>query len=130
MQRSDSASLSLAQSALSSILTARGDLQTAETILSGAKPTPAGEGAGDIELARAEWLLAKNQFQQASEAAKRSAEDFSRTHESGNAALALLVEANALDMSGKSGDAKQIAQEALRTPGLRRSVWRSHGPAC
>lgn len=118
LQLSNSASLSLAQSALSSILTARGDLQTAETILSGAKPTPAGGGAGDIELAQAELLLAKSQFQQAGEEAKRSAEDFFRSHETGNAVLALLVEANALDVSGKHGDAKQIVQEALRTPGL------------
>ncbi|MBZ5610831.1 MAG: winged helix-turn-helix domain-containing protein [Acidobacteriia bacterium] len=130
---SRSNSLPLAQAGLSSILTARGDLANAERALAGASAAGS-SGSGAIELARAELLFAKNQFQQASDEARRSADDFTRARETGSAAMARVVEAKSLDMLGNAENAQHVAEETLRTPGLaaepvavswaRLTVWR------
>ncbi len=134
LRLSKSNSLCLALASLSSILTARGDLLKAERVLAEATAEGYPEGRGTIELARAELLFARNQFQLASEEAKRSATDFNAAHLSGNAAIAMVVEANALDMLGNSAEARQVSQEALQNAGLtseplaaswtRLAVWR------
>ena len=131
---SKSNSLSLAQASLCSILTARGDLARAERVLAGATAEGYPEGRGTIEMARAELLFARNQFQLAAEDAERSAADFNDAHLSGDAAIALVLEANALDMLGNSARARQISHEALQSAGLtsepladsraRLAVWR------
>jgi tetratricopeptide (TPR) repeat protein len=112
--------LTLALAALSSTLTARGDLQNAEKLLVGANASDYPEGLGSIELARAELLLAKGQFQPAAEQAKRSAGDFSNAHLDENSAMALVTEANALEMLGRTSDAlatcRQAETRAARTP--------------
>ena len=119
LRLSKSNSLCLALASLSSILTARGDLLKAERVLAGATAEGYPEGRGTIELARAELLFARNQFQLASEEANRSAADFNAAHLSGNAAIAMVVEANALDMLGNSARARQISHDALQIAGLR-----------
>jgi DNA-binding winged helix-turn-helix (wHTH) protein/tetratricopeptide (TPR) repeat protein len=106
--------LTLALAALSSTLTARGDLQNAEKLLVGTNAPDYLEGQGRLELARAELLLAKGQFQRAAEEAKRSAADFSNAHLDENSATALVTEANALEMLGRTSDALQTCQEAER----------------
>jgi DNA-binding winged helix-turn-helix (wHTH) protein/tetratricopeptide (TPR) repeat protein len=115
--------LTLALAALSSTLTARGDLDNAEKRLAEGKATDYPEGLGRVELARAELLLAKGQFQLAAEEAKRSAEDFSKAHLDENSALALVTEANALEMLGRTSDAletcRQAETRAARTPDPR-----------
>jgi DNA-binding winged helix-turn-helix (wHTH) protein/tetratricopeptide (TPR) repeat protein len=105
-------SQSLALAALSSTLTARGDLQSAEKRLGEASVSIAPEGLGHTELARAELLLAKGQFQRAAEEAKRSAEHFTSAHLDENAALALVTEGDALEMLGRNSDALQTCQDA------------------
>jgi DNA-binding winged helix-turn-helix (wHTH) protein/tetratricopeptide (TPR) repeat protein len=111
---SSSSALPLALAADSSILTARGDLQNAERRLADASVSNYPEGQGDIELSRAELLLAKGQFQQAADEAKRSAADFTNAHLDENAAAALVTEAHALDMLGRNSDALRACQEAER----------------
>jgi len=106
------AGITLALAALSSTLTAQGDLANAEKRLVEAKPGNYPEGLGNIELARAELLLAKGQFQQAAEEAKRSAADFGKARVDENAAMALVTEANALEMLGRTSDASRTCQEA------------------
>jgi DNA-binding winged helix-turn-helix (wHTH) protein/tetratricopeptide (TPR) repeat protein len=106
--------LTLALAAVSSTLTARGDLQNAEKLLVGANAPDYPEGQGMLELARAELLLAKGQYQPAAEQAKRSAADFSTAHLDENSARALVTEANALEMLGRTSDALQTCQEAER----------------
>lgn len=106
------AEMTLALAALSSTLTARGDLDNAEKRLVEGKPVNYPEGLARIELARAELLLAKGQFQQAAQEAKRSAADFSNAHLDENAAMALVTEANALEMLGRTSDALRMCQEA------------------
>ena len=109
-----SGSLTLALAALSSILTARGDLVSAEKRLGETTVGIAPEVLGNVELARAELLLAKGQFQQSADEAKRSAADFMNAHEDENSALALITEADALEMIGRNSDALAICQEAER----------------
>ena len=106
------ADLTRALAALSSTLTARGDLSNAEKRLAEANPGNYPEGSATIELARAELLLAKGLFQQAAENAKRSAADFGNIRLQENAALALVTEANALEMLGQTSDALRTCQEA------------------
>jgi DNA-binding winged helix-turn-helix (wHTH) protein/tetratricopeptide (TPR) repeat protein len=106
--------LTVALAALSSTLTARGDLQKAEKLLVGANAPDYLEGQGRLELARAELLLAKGQYQPAAEQAKRSAADFSNAHLDENSATALVTEANALQMLGRTSDALQTCEEAER----------------
>jgi tetratricopeptide (TPR) repeat protein len=89
-------------------------LQKAEKLLVGANAPDYLEGQGGLELARAELLLAKGQYQPAAEQAKRSAEDFSNAHLDENSATALVTEANALEMLGRTSDALQTCQEAER----------------
>jgi tetratricopeptide (TPR) repeat protein len=129
--------LTLALAALSSTLTARGDLRNAEKLLAGANTLDYPEGLGRIELARAELLLAQGQFQQAAEEAKHSAADFSNAHLDENAALALVTEANALEMLGQTSDALRTCQEAesraarspypLAVTRVRLAAWRLSG---
>jgi DNA-binding winged helix-turn-helix (wHTH) protein/tetratricopeptide (TPR) repeat protein len=104
--------LTLALAALSSTHTARGDLKDAETVLVGASANNYPEGQARIELARAELLLAHKEFQRAAEEAKRSAGDFSNAHLDENSAMALVTEANALEMLGRTSDALATCQEA------------------
>jgi eukaryotic-like serine/threonine-protein kinase len=106
--------LTLAHAAMSSIQTARGDLQHAATSLGQTNPMNYPEGLGNVELARAELLLAKGQFQAAAEEAKRSAADFSNAHLDEGSATALVMESNALEMLGREREALAISQEAQR----------------
>jgi tetratricopeptide (TPR) repeat protein len=106
--------LTLALAALSSILSARGDLQSAEKLLEGQNIRGYPEVQGSIELARTEVLLAKGQFQQSADEAKRSAADFNNAHEDENSAVALVTEAHALEMLGRNSDALALSQEAER----------------
>jgi DNA-binding winged helix-turn-helix (wHTH) protein/tetratricopeptide (TPR) repeat protein len=129
--------LAVALAAVSSTLTARGDLQNAEKLLVGANASDYLEGQGRIELARAELLLAKGQFQQGAAEAKRSAVDFGNAHLDENAAMALVTEANALEMLGQTSDALVTCQEAeskaarspypLAVTRVRLAAWRLSG---
>jgi len=108
------APLIVAHAAMSSIQTARGDLQNAGKSLveTNAKNFP--ERLGSVEFARAELLLAQGQYQPAAEEAKRSAADFANAHLGENSATALVAEADALEMLGRVADALAIAREAER----------------
>jgi len=106
---------------LSSIVAARGDLTTAGKLLADADSAnfrqnttiyPASRGA--IELARAELLLAQAKLSDAADQAKRAAADFSNAHRPEDSARALVIEADALDRTGKSSEARQISDEAAR----------------
>jgi DNA-binding winged helix-turn-helix (wHTH) protein/tetratricopeptide (TPR) repeat protein len=129
--------LTLALPALSSTLTARGDLDNAEKRLVEGKTDNYPEGLARIELARAELLLAKGQFQRAAEEAKRSSGDFSNARRYENSAMALVTEADALEMLGRTADALAACQEAesraARTPDpvpsalARLAAWRLSG---
>jgi len=113
--------LTLTLAELSSIATARGDLQSAEKSLGEASTMkypnlqgtvyPGAQGA--IELARTELLFAKGQFAQAVDEAKRSAADFSKAHLGEHTARALIMEANALEMLGRRSEALQTSREAV-----------------
>ncbi|HTS47763.1 MAG TPA: winged helix-turn-helix domain-containing protein [Bryobacteraceae bacterium] len=123
-----SSDLTLGLASLSSIQTARGDLQQADVSLAEASKSYAPlhqsvavpEVQGAIELARAELLLAKGDFQHAADEARRSAADFSAAHLHQNSGQALVVEANALDILGRIPEALQASQlaqrEAAQTP--------------
>jgi DNA-binding winged helix-turn-helix (wHTH) protein/tetratricopeptide (TPR) repeat protein len=107
--------LTLALAALSSTLTARGDLVAAEKRLgetSAASVAP--EALGKVALARAELLLAKGQFQLSADQAGRSAVDFNTVHEDENSAKALVTEAQALEMLGRNSEALALCREAER----------------
>jgi DNA-binding winged helix-turn-helix (wHTH) protein/tetratricopeptide (TPR) repeat protein len=106
--------LTLAHAALSSIFTGRGDLQSAEKQLSEVSASVSPEVQGTVELARAELLLAKDQFQPAADAAQRSAADFNNAHEDENSAMALVTEAHVLQMMGRNSEALALSQEAER----------------
>lgn len=106
------AALTLAHAAMSSIQTARGNLQDAEKSLQATNTVNFPEGLGSAELARAELLLAKGQFQQAAEEAQRSAADFANAREDENSARALVVKADALDMLGRKPEALAASREA------------------
>ncbi len=129
--------LTLAHTAVSSILTARGDLGNAEKRLSDLSADNFLEGRGSIELARAELLLAKGQFQHAADQAQRSAADFATAHLDENSATALVTEADALEMLGRNADALGACQEAeqraarmpypLAVTSARLTAWRLSG---
>lgn len=137
--------LTLALASLSSICTARGDLQAAETRSAEAnhsydsmrRLSAIPEAQGTTQLADAELLLAKARFEQAAERARLSAEAFSNAHLHEKSARALVVEARALETSGKSSDARRVLtqaqQEAAQTPDpttiakVRLAVWRLTG---
>jgi DNA-binding winged helix-turn-helix (wHTH) protein/tetratricopeptide (TPR) repeat protein len=106
--------LTLALAALSSTLTARGDLAAAEKRLGETIAGPIPEGQGSMELARAELLLAEGQFQKAEQQAQRSAADFNDAHLVEKSAMALVTEADALRMLGRNSDALALCQEAER----------------
>lgn len=120
--------LILGLASLSSLQTARGDLQQADASLAEAsknydsvhQSVPVPEAQGAIELARAELLLAKGQFQPAADEARRSAAHFSAAHLHENSARAMVVEAKALDLLGKTPETLQISKlaqaEAAQTP--------------
>ncbi len=130
-------SLTLALAALSSILTARGDLQSAEKRLNEVTTSISPEVLGNVELARAELLLAKGHFQTAAEEAKRSAAHFTDAHVDENSAVALVREADALAMLGRNSEALRMCHEAerlaTRTPNplpalsARLAVWELTG---
>jgi DNA-binding winged helix-turn-helix (wHTH) protein/tetratricopeptide (TPR) repeat protein len=129
--------VTLALAALSSTLTARGDLVSAEKRLGETSANIAPEVLGNVGLARAELLLAKGQFQQSADEAKRSAAAFNNAHEDENLALALVTEADALEMIGRNSDALAICQQAERSAAripnplpilsARLAVWRLTG---
>jgi eukaryotic-like serine/threonine-protein kinase len=129
--------LTLALAALSSTLTARGDLDNAEKRLAEGKTDNYPEGLARIELARAELLLAKGQFRRAAEEAKRSAGDFSDARRYEDSAMALVTEANALEMLGRTSEALVTCQEAesraarspypLAVTRVRLAAWRLSG---
>jgi tetratricopeptide (TPR) repeat protein len=131
------AEMTMALAALSSTLTARGDLDNAEKRLAEANPGNYPEGLATIELARAELLLAKGQFLKAAEDAKRSAADFGAARLDENAAMALVTEANALEMLGQTSGAlvtcQQAESRAARSPyelavtRVRLAAWRLSG---
>ena len=106
--------LILAHASLSSILIARGDLQSAEKQLSEASASVSPEVQGSVELARAELLFAKDQFQPAADAAERSAVDFNNAHENEKSAMALVTQAHVFQMMGRNSEALALAQEAER----------------
>ncbi len=134
-----------ALASLSSICTARGDLQAAETRSAEAnhsydslrRLSALPEAQGSIQLANAELLLAQGRFEQAAEQARLSAAAFLSAHVHEKSARALVVEASALEMNGKSSDARPIVtqaqQEAAQTPDattiaiVRLAVWRLNG---
>jgi len=99
---------------MSSLQTARGDLENAGKNLVGNNALNFPERLGSFELARAELLIAKGQFQPAAEEAKRSAADFANAHLGEDSATALVREADAVEMLGRASDALAIAQEAER----------------
>jgi len=105
-------SLTQALAALSSILTARGDLRSAEKRLGEVSPSIAPEVLGNIEQARAELLLAKGQFQNAAQEAQRASEHFTNAHLDEDSAVALVTEADALEMLGRNSDALRTCQDA------------------
>jgi len=129
--------LALSAASASSILTARGDLANAEKRLAGVSVGNFTEGQGSIELARAELLLAKGQFQQAADQAKRAAADFATAHLDEKSAAALVTEADALEMLGHNSDALRASEEAqqkaarmpypLAVTLARLAVWRLSG---
>ena len=106
--------LTLALAELSSTLTARGDLVSAEKRLGETADNPAPEALGEVELARAELLLAQGQFQKAEQQAQRAAADFNDAHLGEKSAKALVTEADALRMLGRNSDALALCQEAER----------------
>ncbi len=106
--------LILVHAALSSILTARGDLQSAEKQLGEISASVSPEVQGTVELARAELLFAKDQFQPAAEEAQRSATDFNNAHEDEHSAMALVTGAHAVEMTGRNSEALALCQEAER----------------
>jgi DNA-binding winged helix-turn-helix (wHTH) protein/tetratricopeptide (TPR) repeat protein len=112
--------LTLALARLSSVVTARGDLKRAESLLSEATGPPIPELAGTVELARAEFLLAGGQFAEANEAAKKSAAAFDKANLDVESTQALMAQADALEMSGKVAEglaaSREAEQRAARTP--------------
>jgi len=106
--------LIMAHAAMGSIQTARGDLDHAGKSLVETNAMKFPERLGSVELARAELLLARGQFQPAAEQAKLSAADFANAHLGENSARALVREADALEMLGQASDALAIVQEAER----------------
>jgi len=63
-------------------------------------------------LARAELLLAKGEFQQAAAEAQRSSVDFASAHLNEKSAMALVTEADALEMLGRDSDSLRACQDA------------------
>ncbi len=126
--------LTLAVARLSLVITARGDLKRAESLLGEATGPPLPELTGTVELARAEFLLAGSQFAEANEAAKKSAAAFDKANLDVESAQALMAQADALEMAGKPGDAlaacREAVQRAARTPNqlaialVRLAEWR------
>ncbi|HLK17581.1 MAG TPA: transcriptional regulator [Bryobacteraceae bacterium] len=107
--------ITLVHAALSSILTARGDLQSAERQLRDVSESASPEVSATVELARAELFLAKQQYRQAAEAAQRSAAHFGQAHQMEESAIALVMEAGALELMGHNSDALKLCQEAERS---------------
>jgi tetratricopeptide (TPR) repeat protein len=113
--------LTVALAELSSILTARGDLKRAESLLAEASlwgPFP--EIEGTLALARAEWLLAGGKFEEANKAAKSASVAFSKANLDVESAQALTAQADALEMLGRRDEALasslEAVQSAARTP--------------
>jgi tetratricopeptide (TPR) repeat protein len=112
--------LTLALAELSSVVTAQGNLKRAESILAEATGPPVPEMVGTVELARAELFLARSQFAEANEAAKKSAAAFDKANLDVESARAFTAQADALEMSGRLGEAlaacREAEQRAARTP--------------
>lgn len=87
---------------------------SAEKRLGETADNPAPEALGEVELARAELLLAQGQFQKAEQQAQRAAADFNDAHLGEKSAKALVTEADALRMLGRNSDALALCQEAER----------------
>jgi tetratricopeptide (TPR) repeat protein len=110
--------LPLALAAVSSTLTARGDIKDAEKRLAETAAPDYPEGQGTIELARAELLLAKGQFQLAAAEAQRSAADFASAHLNEKSAMALVTEAHALEMLGRDSDSRACQDAQQKAAGI------------
>ncbi|HEX5228105.1 MAG TPA: winged helix-turn-helix domain-containing protein [Bryobacteraceae bacterium] len=114
------ADLTMALTTLSTIRIARGNLQNAQTSLAEAsklydsthRSVSSPEVRGEIELARANLLLAQGSQQQATEEARRSAADLSTAHIPEDASRALILEATALSMLGKNSEALDAEKQA------------------
>ncbi len=105
--------LALALAELASVLTARGDLARAQSLLAEAVVIPSPEVAGNIELARAELLLAQDKLDEANEAAKKSIAGFVAANHDPSAARALTLQADALELLGKRGEALAASHDAV-----------------
>jgi DNA-binding winged helix-turn-helix (wHTH) protein/tetratricopeptide (TPR) repeat protein len=107
--------LTLALAQLSSILTVRGDLKRAGSLLAEASPGSVPELAGSVALARAELLLAGGQFEEANTAAKSATAAFGKANLDVESAQALMVQADALEMLGRREEALAASLEAERS---------------
>jgi tetratricopeptide (TPR) repeat protein len=107
--------LTLSLAELSSILTARGDLKRAESLLAEASAGPIPELAGSVALARADFLLAGGQFEEANTVAKSAAAAFGKANLDVESAQALRAQADALEMLGRRDQARAAALEAERS---------------
>jgi len=110
--------LTLSLVELSSILTVRGDLKRAESLLAEASAGPVPELAGSVALARAELLLAGGQFEEANKAAKSAAAAFAKANLDVESAQALTAQADALEMLGRRDEALAASLEAERCAAL------------
>ena len=106
-------SLAVSLAELASVLTARGDLVRAQSVLSEAAATPFPEISGNIELARAELLLAQDKLDQAIAAAKKSIAGFTSANDDPDAARALILQADALELLGKRSEALAASRDAV-----------------
>jgi tetratricopeptide (TPR) repeat protein len=108
-------SLTQALVELISILTVRGDLKPAESVLAEASAGPVPELAGSVALARAEFRLARGKFEEANTAAKSAAAAFARANLDVESAQALTAQADALEMLGRREEALAASLEAKRS---------------
>ena len=105
--------LAVALAELASVLTARGDLARAQSLLAETGTLPSPEVAGNVELARAELLLAQNKLDEANEAAKKSIAGFTSANHDPDAARALTLQADALELMGKRNEALAASRDAI-----------------
>jgi tetratricopeptide (TPR) repeat protein len=111
----DQPTLATALAELSSIVTARGDLKRAGSLIAEASPGPSPEIVGTVELARSELLLADSRFEEANQAAKSSAVAFGKANLDVESAQALIAQADALEMLGRRDEALAASLEAERS---------------
>ena len=108
----------VASAQLSSIDVAMGNLDQADKELTKAGTGSFPEDQGAVELARAELLLAKGQFQPAVQAAQKAAAAFDKGHLDDRAAQAFFIAADAFDMANRTTDALTSCAEAGKRANL------------